>query len=328
MSGKLTTVFVLMSAVVRPPTYAAAQSPSDTGSQEIQQWVAQLDSPEFAVRQQASRKLRDAGLAAVKPLVTAADGRQSEVTRRAVDVLDSLCESDDEDLVTAAKDALEALAHSRHRLPAHRASVVLRGQRLRQQRAALAEIQRLGGSVTAAIIDDGELVIGQLVLGRKWEAGDEGLKHLARLGRIESLKLYGSQFTDEGLEDLAKLAGVQHLKLYATQISDEGQQRLQAALPGTLVDRRHGALLGVSGVGDAKGCRLIMVRDGSAAQRAGLDIDDVITQVNETPIPDLQTLIATIAKQRPGDRVKVAFLRGDQPLERSIVLGELGEDME
>ena len=295
---------------------------------QVQQWVADLDSGEFAVRQAASRKLREVGLVAIKPLATAADGRQSEVTRRAVDVLDSLCESDDDDVADAARNALERLVHSTHRLPAHRASVVLRGQRLRQQRAALVEIQRLGGAVTAAGVDDGELVIGSLVLGRKWEAGDDGLRYLAKLGRIEQLKLYGPQFTDESLEHLEKLTGVQTLKLYATEISEEGQLHLQAALPGTLVDRRHGALLGVSGVGDARGCRLIMVRDGSAAQRAGIEVDDVITAVNGVAIPDLATLIATIAKQRPGDRIKVALERGDQSLDKDIVLGELGEDTE
>lgn len=334
MSGKIATVFMLLIAAAGLAACAAAQSPPsgsdlhDTDSQDIRQWVAQLDSGEFAVRQQASRKLRDAGLPAVKPLVAAADGRQSEVTRRAVDVLDALCESDDDQVVEAAKGALQHLVHSPHRLPAHRASVVLRAQRLRQQRAALVEIQRLGGTVTAAVVEDGELVIGHLILGKKWEAGDDGLQYLAKLGRIENLKLQGSQFTDGALEHLTKLAGVQLLKLYATQISDEGQQRLQLALPGTYVDRRLGALLGVSGIGDAKGCRLITVREGTAAHRAGLLEDDVVTSVNDTPILNLEALIAAIAKERPGDRIAVKFFRGDRPMEKSIVLGEISEDME
>jgi hypothetical protein len=323
-----TIIATMLLTAVAASTLCVESEPllAQQDAEGVQQWVAQLDSGQFATRQQASRRLRDAGLAAIKPLVAAADGRQSEVTRRAVDVLDSLCESDDGEVAQAARDALERLARSSHRLPAYRASVVLRGQRLRQQRAALAEIQRLGGTVSAASVEDGELVISQLVLGRKWEAGDEGLRYLVKLGRIESLKLYGSQFTDDGLEYLTKLTSVQWLRLYATQITDGGQQRLKENLPGTLVDRRHGALLGVSGAGDAKGCRLSMVREGSAAHRAGLQIDDVITNVDNTPIPDLATLIATIARQRPGDRIKVTFLRDDQTLELDVVLGELGEE--
>ncbi|HWB12538.1 MAG TPA: PDZ domain-containing protein [Pirellulales bacterium] len=295
---------------------------------QVQQWVAELDSGQFAVRQNASRKLREVGLIAVKPLAAAANGRQSEVTRRAVDILDSLCESDDVEVAEAARDALESLVHSAHRLPAQRASVVLRGQRLRQQRAALVEILRLGGTVTSAVVDDGELVIGLLVLGRKWEAGDEGLKYLVKLGRVEQLKLFGTQFTDEGLAHLTKLTGVQTLKLYSTEISEEGERHLQAALPGTLVDRRNGALLGVAGIGDARGCRLTTVREGSAAHRAGIEVDDVITAVNGVATPDMTTLISTIAKQQAGDRIKVALERGKQTLEKDIVLGELAEEMD
>jgi hypothetical protein len=205
---------------------------------------------------------------------------------------------------------------------------VLRAQRLRQQRAALVEIQRLGGTVTAALVEDGELVVGKLVLGKKWEAGDDGLEYLVKLGRIENLQLVGSQFTDEALEHLTKLAGVQMLKLYATQISDEGKERLELALPGTYVDQRRGALLGVSGIGDAKGCRLITVKEGSAAHHAGLEVEDVITDVNETRTPNLEALIAAIAKQRPGDRITVKYLRGNRPMEKSIVLGEISEEME
>jgi hypothetical protein len=331
MYRTIVLAITLPAAVVASPC-CAENTPVDGRqvdvAQQVQQWVADLDSGEFAVRQTASRKLREVGVIAIKPLAAAADGRQSEVTRRAVDVLDSLCESDDVDIADAARDALQSLAHSTYRLPAQRASVVLRGQRLRQQRSALIEILRLGGTVTSAVVDDGELVIGSLALGRKWEAGDEGLKYLVKLGRVEQLKLYGRQFTDEGLAHLTKLTGVQNLRLYATEISEEGQRHLEAALPGTLVDRRNGALLGVAGIGDARGCRLTTVREGSAAHRAGIEVDDVITNVNGVPTPDMTTLIATIARQQAGDRIKVKFERGNQTLEKDIVLGELTEDME
>lgn len=316
------------SAAVAAEKLARGGEATAENADRVLQWISELNSDLFAVRQAASRNLREAGPAAVGPLAAAADGRQNEVTRRAVDVLDLLCESDDAELAESAREALEKLTHSTHRLPAHRASLVLRGQRLRQQRAALAEIQRLGGVVAFAAVEDGELVVSSLVLGSKWEAGDEGLRYLPKLGRIEQLKLYGQQFTDEGLEYLTKLPGTQFLKIYSTQISDQGQSSLQAALPGTQIDRRHGALLGVRGLGDAKGCLVSAVNNGTAAARAGIEPEDVITKVNGEAIPDMTTLIATIAKQKPGDHIKVTLLRDDQTLEKDIVLGELGEDTE
>jgi hypothetical protein len=330
MSKRIMVAMGLWLAVAAGTAFAGKDGlpPGTTQADEIHQWIANLDSNVFAVRQAASRNLREAGGAVIEPLTSAANGIQSEVTRRAVDILEALCDADDFETADAARSALENLARSTHRLPAQRASLVLRGQRLRQQRTALAQIQRLGGSVTYAGIEEGELVIGSLVLGRKWEAGDEGLKYLPKLGRIEQLKLYGPQFTDEGLEQLAQLTGVQRLKLYATRISDDGQLRLQRALPGTEVDRRHGALLGVSGSGEKKGCLVTLVREGTAASRAGIERDDVITQVNGEPIPDMATLVATISKQRPGDRIKVTLLRGDDEIDKDIVLGELGEETE
>ena len=331
MYQKLVLAVTLLASGGSPAVGAAGDPPSGAPHavtpEQIQQWIADLDSDQFVLRQAASRKLRSCGLAAVKPLAAAADGRQSEVTRRAIDVLDLLCEEDDAEVAEAARDALEQLVHSAHRFPAHRASVVLRGQRLRQQRSALTEIQRLGGIVSYANVEDGELVVGLLVLGRRWEAGDEGLKYLAKLGRVGQLKLYGPQFTDEGLVHLGTLAGVQLLKLYATEISDDGHRRLQERLPGTQIDRRHGALLGVSGVPDVKGCR-ITVRAGTAAERAGIETEDVITSVDGEAVPDLQSLIAIIAKQKPGDRIRVSLLRDDRLLEKEVVLGELGEDTE
>lgn len=320
------SVLLAVSAAFAGKDSPAPRAPA--AEELIQSWIADLNSEVFAVRQAASRSLREAGAAAIAPLAAAADGQKSEVTRRAIDLLEAFCDADDVETAEAAREALSRLSHSKHRLPAQRAALVLKGQRLRQQRSALTQIQRLGGVVNYATIEDGELVISQLVLGRRWEAGDEGLRHLTRLGRVEQLKLYGRQFTDAGLEHLSKLNGVQRLKLYLTQISPDGEERLQQALPGTEVDRRHGALLGVSGSGDVNGCQVTLVREGTAAARAGILPHDVITRVNGEPIANMAALVATIAKQKPGEKIKVALLRGDDEIDKEIVLGELEEDMD
>lgn len=324
-------VAAAMGLLAAPVALAGKDAPHERQAETsppIQRWIAELNSEVFATRQAASRKLRETGVSVIGPLAAAADGRQSEVTRRAVDVLEAFCDSDDVETAEAAREALSRLSQSKHRLPAQRAALVLKGQRLRQQRSALAQVQRLGGVVNYATIEDGELVIAQLVLGRRWEAGDEGLRYLPKLGRIEQLKLYGPQFTDAGLEHLTRLDGVQRLKLYLTQVSTEGQKRLQQALPGTEVDRRYGALLGVSGSGDAKGCQVTLVREGTAAARSGIVPHDVITHVNGEPIPDMAALVATIAKQKPGDKISLTLLRGDNEIDKEVVLGELEEDMD
>jgi S1-C subfamily serine protease len=103
---------------------------------------------------------------------------------------------------------------------------------------------------------------------------------------------------------------------------------LEGALPGTQVDRRYGALLGVSGAGDIAGCRVTGVREGTSAQRYGIELNDVITEVNDKAIPDMAALVATIAKQKPGDRITLTLVRDGETLEKEVVLGELGEETE
>lgn len=302
-------------------------APSQPAATDIAQWIEALDSDRFALRQAATMHLQRAGERAVAPLAAAADGLRPEVTRRAIDVLAALSDSDEVRVADAARKSLHKLTGSPHRLAANRAAIVLREQHLRQQRAALVELRNLGADITIGGVDEGELIVNKLVLGRAWQGGDEGLSLLPRVRRINDLKLYGPQFTDASLDAVVGLSGPHMLRLYATAISDAGHQRLAAAFPGALIDRRNGALLGVKGFafGNGNGCRIDAVTPNSAAAVAGLQSDDVIVRLDDQVIQDMNDLIAGIAKHRPGDRVRVAFLRDDEELTRDVVLGELEE---
>ncbi len=55
------------------------------------------------------------------------------------------------------------------------------------------------------------------------------------------------------------------------------------------------------------------INPGSAAEKAGLEVGDVITKVDDTLITDSDSLIATVRSYRPGDTVTVTFTRdGDE----------------
>lgn len=300
---------------------------SQPAATDIAQWIEALDSDRFALRQAATLHLQRAGERAVAPLAAAADGLRPEVTRRAIDVLAALSDAEEVGIADAARKSLDKLTHSPHRLAANRAAIVLREQHLRQQRAALVELRNLGAEIVIGGVDEGELIVAKLVLGRAWQGADEGLTLLPRVRRINDLKLYGSQFTDASLDAVVELSGPQMLRLYSTAISDAGHQRLATAFPGALIDRRNGALLGVKGFafGNGNGCRIDSVTPNSAAAVAGLQSDDVITRLDDQVIADMNDLIAGIAKHRPGDRVRLAFLRDDEELSRDVVLGELEE---
>jgi hypothetical protein len=303
----------------------AAEAGEASGDAAIRRWLADLDSGRFATRQAASRHLRDAGRSAIGPLAEAAASGKAEVARRAIEVLDALTETDDARAAADAEQALQELTNSDRRLAAHRAALSLRTQYLRRQREAVAEVRKLGGSIELATLDDDELIVHQLLLGHNWRGDRADLNYLDRIHRVERLKLYGPRFSDEDIAALAKLSGLQELKLYATEISDEGEQRLRVALPAAMIDRRHGALLGIKADAGVRECRVSMVTHGSAAENAGMQAGDIILQVDDTEIADMPTLIATIAQRKPGDQISIKFRRGGREESRRVVLGTIGE---
>ncbi|WP_436701713.1 S1C family serine protease [Nocardioides sp. BYT-33-1] len=82
---------------------------------------------------------------------------------------------------------------------------------------------------------------------------------------------------------------------------------------------------GAAGSSDTtlSGARIAGIEEGSAAADAGLEQDDIITAIDDRRIEGSEALIATVRSYRPGDTVKVTYLRGDK--ERTTEL-ELGSD--
>lgn len=307
------------------PSFMPGRVPADRAT--IERWIADLDSDRFARREEATRQLWRCGLPAVEALAKAADGERPEVTHRAVLILKRLCQSPQADVIEAAHAALEELAESHHQQVARRAVVALRTHRLLAQRRAIAAIEGLGGTVYVRDVQNGESIVAQAVLGRAWKGGDAGLKHLKWLTGLEHLGMYGPQFTDGGVKHLQPLSNLRTLQLFGTQLSVPAEQALRAALPATKVDCRLGGFLGVSGVAGAKGCQIQIVQPGSAADDAGLRTDDVITQIDDKAIADFEGLVATIARKRPGDSVRIELDRSGESLVADVELGALPFDL-
>ncbi len=61
---------------------------------------------------------------------------------------------------------------------------------------------------------------------------------------------------------------------------------------------------------------------GSAADKAGIEVGDVVIAVDGEPITGQAGLIATIRNLAPGDEATVSLVRDGKPLEVSAVLGE------
>jgi len=71
------------------------------------------------------------------------------------------------------------------------------------------------------------------------------------------------------------------------------------------------------------GALVTAVSPGSAAERAGLEIGDVIVSVNGMTVTDPAGLRNTIGLMRPGDEVEVGYVRNGRNRTVATVLGEL-----
>lgn len=79
-------------------------------------------------------------------------------------------------------------------------------------------------------------------------------------------------------------------------------------------------MLGVTTEKTEQGVAIRDVSDGSAAEKAGLKEKDVITKVDDQKVTDPDDLSKEIGKHKPGDKVKITFLRDGK---EQIVTAEL-----
>lgn len=64
------------------------------------------------------------------------------------------------------------------------------------------------------------------------------------------------------------------------------------------------------------------VSPNSPAQQGGLRDMDIILKVGDTPIEGVQSLMDTIASKKPGDRIKIQYLRAGKQQECQVTLAE------
>jgi peptidase M28-like protein/PDZ domain-containing protein len=88
----------------------------------------------------------------------------------------------------------------------------------------------------------------------------------------------------------------------------------------------YGAYLGtVPDMTDSPGgVRLLGVRAGSPAEKAGLRGDDIITRIGDMAVPDLEAMTQALRSHKAGDTVEIVVRRGGQETTLHATLGERG----
>ncbi|WP_198664128.1 S1C family serine protease [Jiangella endophytica] len=73
--------------------------------------------------------------------------------------------------------------------------------------------------------------------------------------------------------------------------------------------------------GDVHGAEIAQVNPGSAGADAGLQDGDVVTHVGDRVITDATSLIAAVRSHRPGDEIKLTYVRDGQEHTATVTLG-------
>ena len=138
-----------------------------------------------------------------------------------------------------------------------------------------------------------------------------GISHLAALRQLADLDIFYAPLDDTLIEAVKPLLDrIRVIKLYGTQVTADGALRLQKQLPVQAeLDYRRGAFLGVRCSPESL-CVVESVVEGSAAFRAGIRSGDILIRFDDKPVRTFDDLKASIAKYRPGDKAKIALLRG------------------
>jgi Do/DeqQ family serine protease len=100
---------------------------------------------------------------------------------------------------------------------------------------------------------------------------------------------------------------------------------VQRALLGVRITDVNAQLADDQGLDILTGIYIISVNEGSAAEDAGIEAGDVITEVNGVEVKNTAELQEQIARKRPGDKVDVKFFRdGNESRVTTVLKNTLG----
>jgi serine protease Do len=83
--------------------------------------------------------------------------------------------------------------------------------------------------------------------------------------------------------------------------------------------------LGVQGEADAKDARIGRVYPDTPAEKAGIQVGDVILEFDGKPIDEFATLSKLVGDRSPGDKVKIRLRRGEETIDVTVTIGKRTE---
>jgi hypothetical protein len=283
--------------------------------EQLEKWLAGLDSDFYAEREQATDALLAAGGVAVPYLKRAAHGDSLEAADRAVWVLQQFAETADQVVQLAALEAL--VATERFPAIAREADIALAEFQSKLCNERFAELgaeflmrsdpEYTGAGITAA------MNIKVNTNRAEWTGEASDLMLLTKLRRVGKLTIASQLLDDKRVVPLAQLEGLDSLTLIETSVSGEMIEKLKAQHPELRVIVHTRAKLGVQFI-EGQPLTVTMVLRDSPAEKAGMRAGDHVTKFDGQPVTSFDRLTALIAEHPPGKNVDITVQRGNEEL--------------
>jgi len=307
----------LVVAVVYSGTVTEASEPDAA----VVAAIEQLASPQFAEREAASSQLASAGGKAVDSLVVAAQGDDAEVAVRAVEILRGLLSRDESELVGRVEEGLEAIAAEGSLAVAQQAEVALDYYGVAQAASARETLEELG-----ATFSDAGLRGEQIEIAADWRGDSNSFRLLTRLRDISHVSLYGIQLTERDAATLGRLRKVERIDLFGVGMEQDVLVQLRRWLPDVEIDVRKGGKLGIAGSPLQGQCVVSGIQVGSAAEKAGLQPQDIIKEIDGLAVADFDACTRMIGEHGPGEKVSLLIERPERAgkatqFRREVILG-------
>ncbi|MCC9137195.1 Do family serine endopeptidase [Pontibacter silvestris] len=103
---------------------------------------------------------------------------------------------------------------------------------------------------------------------------------------------------------------------------------VQRALLGARIQEIDAAFAKEKGIKTLNGVYLYEITENSAAEEAGLKAGDVVTAINDVNVSKTSQLLEQIARYRPGDKVKVTYIRDGKDKTANVTLKNLNNSTE
>lgn len=328
---------------------AAAATPQTTSlSPELLQVLHDLGATQYAVRSQASERLKEFSAQQIGELAAAAvDQPSAEVVVRIQAEIEARYTSEDPQDVAVASQALESSADVQRLVLADQARQSLRQHWRKRVDLATADLQQHGAIIREGSFTNSGMLPGfapnpsrealQVLITETWKGGDEGVAIFERLtalcgplrvtdGGINVFLIGGNPLTDEQESRLIDLVG-QNRVVKRSRVALGIQANRGMVRQGVLIDRvspgssaeAAGLLPGdlIIAIEDPAAEKAKPEEDKQAAKPIPVDPDageDLFNlEKDKTLLRDFDDLVDRLMDYRQGDTMTVRVIRGFRP---------------